>query len=120
MSDSLFKYLQLFYSSVRFPIQVINKDGKIVYINELFTVQWGYSLSELSEYSVFKDRELGKMGVQKIIKEVIEQKNYSSIANYSDSLLINRDAAVPLLRTSIFPLSFESEDYAVLLHEDQT
>jgi signal transduction histidine kinase len=120
MSDSLLKYLQLFYSSLRYPIQVLNKDGKIIYVNELFTIQWGYSLSELREYSAFKDRELGKNGVQKIIKEVFEQKKYSSIANYSDSLLINRDAAVPLLRTSIFPLSFEGEDYAVLLHEDQT
>jgi signal transduction histidine kinase len=99
---------------------VLNKDGKIIYVNELFTIQWGYSLSELREYSAFRDRELGKNGVQKIIKEVFEQKKYSSIASYSDSLLISRDAAVPLLRTSIFPLSFEGEDYAVLLHEDQT
>jgi signal transduction histidine kinase len=120
MSDSLIKYLQLFYSSMRFPIQVLNKDGKIIFINELFISQWGYSLSELREYSAFRDRELEKKGVQKIIKEVIEQKKYSSINNYSDSLLINRDAAIPLLRTNIFPLSFEDEDYVVLLHEDQT
>ncbi len=120
MSDSLIKYLQLFYSSMRFPIQVLNKDGKIIFVNELFISQWGYSLSELREYSAFRDRELEKKGVQKIIKEVFEQKKYSSIDNYSDSLLINRDAAVPLLRTNIFPLSFEGEDYVVLLHEDQT
>jgi signal transduction histidine kinase len=105
---------------MRFPIQVLNKDGKIIFINELFISQWGYSLSELREYSAFRDRELEKKGVQKIIKEVIEQKKYSSINNYSDSLLINRDAAIPLLRTNIFPLSFEDEDYVVLLHEDQT
>ena len=120
MPDSLIKYLQLFYSSLRFPIQVLNKDGKIIFVNELFISQWGYSLSELREYSAFRDRELEKKGVQKIIKEVIEQKKYSSIDNYSDSLLINRDAAIPLLRTNIFPLSFEDEDYVVLLHEDQT
>jgi len=120
MSDSLIKYLQLFYSSMRFPIQVLNKDGKIIFVNELFISQWGYSLSELREYSAFRDKELEKNGVQKIIKEVIEQKKYSSIDNYSDSLLINRDAVIPLLRTNIFPLSFEDEDYVVLLHEDQT
>ena len=90
-----------------FPIQVLNKDGKIIYVNELFTVQWGYSLSELREYSALRDRELEKKGVQKIIKEVFEQKKYSSIDNYTDSLLISRDAAVPLLQTGIFPLSFE-------------
>ena len=105
---------------MRFPIQVLNKDGKIIFVNELFISQWGYSLSELREYSAFRDRELEKKGVQKIIKEVIEQKKYSSIDNYSDSLLINRDAAIPLLRTNIFPLSFEDEDYVVLLNEDQT
>jgi len=65
MSDSLLKYLQLFYSSMDFPIQVLNKDGKIIYVNEMFTNQWGYSLTELSEYSVFRDRELEKNGVQK-------------------------------------------------------
>jgi signal transduction histidine kinase/CheY-like chemotaxis protein len=120
MSDSLLKYLQLFYSSMRFPIQVLNKDGKIIYVNELFTVQWGYSLLELREYSVYKDRELEKTGVQKIIKEVFKQRKNSSVANYTDSLLINRNAAIPLLQTSIFPLSFEGEDYAVLIHEDRT
>ena len=120
MSDSLLKYLQLFYSPIGFPIQVLNKDGKIIYVNELFTVQWGYSLSELKEYSAFRDRELEKKGVQKIIKKVFEQKKYLSIDNYTDSLLISSDAAVPLLQTGIFPLSFEGEDYVVLLHEDQT
>jgi len=120
MSDSLLKYLQIFYSSMDFPIQVLNKDGEIIYVNEMFTNQWGYSLTELSEYSVFRDRELEKNGVQKIIKEIFEQKKYSSIENYSDSFLISRDAAVPHLRTSIFPLSFEGEDYVVLLHQDQT
>jgi PAS domain S-box-containing protein len=120
MSDSLIIYLQLFYSSLRFPIQVLDKDGRIVFVNELFTNQWGYSLSELREYSAFRDRELEKRGLQKTIRKVLEQKKYSSITSYSDSLLINRDSAVPLLRTNIFPLSFEGEDYVVLLHEDQT
>lgn len=120
MSDSLIKYLELFYSSLRFPLQVLNKDGKIIYVNELFTIQWGYSLSELREYSVFSDRELEKSGAQKIIQNVFENKKYSSFTNYSDSLLTNRDTTVPLFRTSFFPLSFEGEDYVILLHEDQT
>ncbi|MBT8386417.1 MAG: PAS domain-containing protein, partial [Ignavibacteria bacterium] len=68
MSDSLIKYLKLFYSSMSFPIQVLNKDGKIIFINDLFISQWGYSLSELREYSAIKDRELEKKGAQKIIK----------------------------------------------------
>ena len=81
MSDSLLKYLQLFYSSIRFPIQVLNKDGKIVYVNELFTVQWGYSLSELKEYSALKDSELEKKGIQKI--KVWRQKGSSLFSSQS-------------------------------------
>ena len=33
---------------------------------------------------------------------------------------MNRDFAVPVLRTNIFPISFDSESFVVLLHEDQT
>ena len=43
------------YDSISFPIQVVNKEGYIVYVNELFTIQWGYSLSEIKEYNIFQD-----------------------------------------------------------------
>ena len=120
MTESLLKYFRLLYDSIRFPIQVINKDGYIIYVNELFTIQWGYTLSEIKEYNLFEDNELTRIGVQQLIKDALEKQKYSTFNNYSDSLLTERDAAVPLLRTSIFPVSFEDVTYAVLLHEDQT
>ncbi|MCG6915639.1 response regulator [bacterium BMS3Abin03] len=120
MSESLQKYFRLLYDSLRFPIQVVNKEGKIVYVNELFTIQWGYTLSEIKEYNVFNDNALKRIGAQQIIKDAITQQKYATFDNYVDSLLINSDNATPLLRTSIFPILNNDEVLAVLLHEDQT
>jgi len=120
MSDTLLKYFRLLYDSIRFPIQVVNREGYIVYVNELFAIQWGFTLSEIKEYNLFRDRELAKKGIQELIKEAFDKGKYSSFNNYVDSLLLNRDFAVPLLRTNIFPISLEDENYVVLLHEDQT
>ena len=89
MSESLQKYFRLLYDSLRFPIQVVNKEGKIVYVNELFTIQWGYTLSEIKEYNVFNDNALKRIGAQQIIKDAITQQKYATFDNYVDSLLIN-------------------------------
>jgi len=120
MHNSIMKYFKLLYDSVRFPIQIINSEGYVIYVNELFTVQWGYNLSEIKEYNIFEDNELTRKGVQQLIKDSLTNDKYSTFDNYVDSLLLNRELAVPLLRTSIFPVNFEDEHYAVLLHEDQT
>jgi len=120
MPDTLDKYFKLLYDSLRFPVQIIDEKGYIVYINNEFTVQWGYSMTELREYVIFKDPELRRNGIIQIITDTLENKNYASINNYTDSLLANRESAVPLLRTSVFPLSYQSKNYAVLLHEDHT
>ena len=120
MSESLLKYFRLLYDSIRFPIQVVNKEGYIVYVNELFTIQWGYSLLEIKEYNIFQDNELVRKGAVQLVKEAFENQKYSTLDNYVDSLLINREFAAPLLRTSIFPITFNDESYVVLLHEDQT
>jgi len=120
MQNSILTYFKLFYDAVRFPIQVINKEGNVIYVNELFITQWGYNLSEIKEYNIFEDSELTRKGVQQLIKDALTDDKYSSFDNYVDSLLLNRELAVPLLRTSIFPIIFEDEHYAVLLHEDQT
>jgi signal transduction histidine kinase len=89
-------------------------------VNELFTIQWGHNLSELKEYNIFEDDEVTRKGVQQLIKEALNDGKDSIVDNYVDSLLLNREVAVPLLRTSVFPVKFENEHYAVLLHEDQT
>jgi len=120
MSETLLTYFRLMYDSIRFPVQVVNKEGYIIYVNESFTIQWDYSLSEIKEYNIFQDNEIAGNGVAQIIKEVFEKQKHSTFNNYVDSLLINRDLAVPLLRTSIFPINFNDESYVVLLHEDLT
>jgi signal transduction histidine kinase len=120
MSDRLIQYFSLLYDSLRFPVQVIDESGCVVYVNNEFSVQWGYSLAELKEYVFFKDPELRRNGIIQIVKNTLENKTYSSVDNYSDTLLINRHTAIPLLRTSIIPVAFENKNYVVLLHEDQT
>jgi signal transduction histidine kinase len=90
-------------------------DGNIVYVNELFTIQWGHSLSELKQYNVFEDNELTRKGVQQSIKEALNENRESIVDNYVDTLLLSREVAVPLLRTSIFPVGFENERFAVQL-----
>ena len=76
MTESLLKYFRLLYDSIRFPIQVINKDGYIIYVNELFTIQWGYTLSEIKEYNLFEDNELTRIGVQQLIKDALEKQKF--------------------------------------------
>ena len=120
MTDSILKYFQVLYDQIRFPIQVVNSDGNVVYVNEEFTLQWGYTLTELREYNVFTDSELGRNGVQDLIRETLDERKYSTVENYSDALLANRDVAVPLLRSSVFPVELDDELFAVLLHEDKT
>ncbi len=120
MNETIIKYLKSFYDFIKYPIQVVNKEGHIVYVNEMFSIQWGYSIDELKEYSVFKDAELKRNGVQQAIKEAFENGKYTSYDNYVDSLLLSRDEAVPLLRTSIFPLKIEDETFVVLIHDDET
>jgi PAS domain S-box-containing protein len=120
MAESRLKYFSLLYDSIRFPIQVVNKEGYVLYVNESFTIQWGYSLSEIKEYNILQDNELAGNGALQLIKEAFEKQKHSSFNNYVDSLLTGRESAVPLLRTSIFPITFNSESYVVLVHEDQT
>ncbi len=120
MTESLLKYLRLLYDQIHFPIQIINEEGKIVYVNQAFTFQWGYNISELNEYSIFNDSELKKNHLQEIVREVFASKGYKFINNYTDSLLHNKESAPPVFRTKIFYTSLEKNKYLVFFHEDQT
>lgn len=120
MSDVTYKYFSTFYDSVRFPVQIINESGNIVYINPAFSELWGYNINELKEYSVFKDIELRKNGIRKIIQKVLTEKSSSSVANYADSLLRAKEITIPIFSTDLFYLSFENENYILLIHVDQT
>ncbi len=120
MSDNILKYFKLFYDNFRLPIQVIDDKGFIFYTNEMFTIQWGYNITELGEYNIYRDVELKRNGVLETIKEVMEKDIYTNITNYSDSLLLNREAALPYYRTSIFTVTLEAKKFLLMIHEDQT
>jgi PAS domain-containing protein len=106
MSDTL-SMLDKHYSLLHFPVQIISSDGKIVYINPAFSLIWGYSIPELSEYNVFEDSELRKSGSTSVLKEVFSSGKSSSIAGYTDSLLKSKDMTIPLLRTKVSKLSID-------------
>ncbi len=120
MIDPIFKYFSLLFDPIHFPIEVITEDGKVVYVNQAFTFQWGYNVNELKEYSVYNDVELRKSGALNQIKSVFENKNFIFTNNFSDSLLKNKEITIPLFRTKIFHIADGKQNYVVLLHEDQT
>lgn len=120
MLENELKYFRQLYEQLRFPIEVVNENGVIVYINEAFFLQWGYSLEELKEYSILEDPEIKRNGFDLVIRRSINENKFGSIENFSDSLLKNREEAVPILRTGIFGSHLLGEKVAVLFHEDQT
>ncbi len=120
MSENILKYFKLFYDNFRLPIQVVDEKGFVFYTNEMFTIQWGYNITELKEYNIYKDVELKRNGVLESIKEVMLNDLYKTITNYSDSLLLNREAALPYYRTSMFTANLEENKFLVMIHEDQT
>lgn len=120
MNSSPEKYFEILYDSVYFPIKVIDENGKVVFVNQAFNLQWEYSLQELKEYSVFHDPELKRIGAITKINETFNSKNYSFIENYSDALLKSKDITVPVFRTKIFHVDLDGKKYIVFIHEDQT
>lgn len=120
MLENEIKYFQQLYDQLRFPIEIINEHGKIIYINEAFSLQWGYSIEELTEYCIFDDPEIKQNGFDLIIKKSLYENKFGSSDNFSDTLLKNKEEAVPLLRTGIFGSQLAGEKFAVLFHEDQT
>lgn len=120
VTTDFLKYVSLMYDKVRFPVQVVEQSGKIIYLNEAFTILWGYHLTELSEYSLFNDNVLKENKVIDKVLEVLNGKSYTTVDYFEDSLLRSRDYAVPILRTNIFLIKDEDEPYIVMYHEDQT
>lgn len=120
MQDYILQNFHLLYGSLPFAIQIISKDGSVVYVNPAFTYLWGFNLEELKEYNLFDDPELKKINLSVKIGDVFKFKSEIYIDEFSDSLLKRRDITTPILKTRIFPLTIEEFDFAVLLHEDQT
>ena len=120
MPINILKYFNLLYDPIHLPIEIINKEGKIAYVNPAFIYQWDYNFSELKEYSVFNDSEIKNNKIIDSINYVFETKTSVSIDNYTDSLLKSKQITKPIFRTKIFHISLNSKDYAVLIHEDET
>jgi PAS domain S-box-containing protein len=120
MSESFSKFLNELYDSVEHPIQVIDEEGKIIYVNHSYINQWDYNLTELKDYSVFNDLLLKKNGIQSTIRKVFREKGKAIVSNYVDTLLRSKDITAPLFQTTIFHINADSENYLVLVHEDQT
>ena len=120
MPESLVKYFRLLYDQIHFPIQVINEEGRIIYVNHAFTFQWGFNISELNEYNIFKDNELENCGALDLLKKTFKEKTSHFSNNYSDSLLKNKEITTPFFRSKIFHVSLDSKNYVIIFHEDQT
>lgn len=119
MMRSLNQFEKL-YSIIHFPVQLVDSSGVVAYINPAFSLVWGYTLTELSEYNIFNDAELIKSGNAEILKTVLADGKPAAITEYSDSLLKSRNIAIPLLLTKVSPLTIGKSDFLLLIHEDQT
>ncbi len=120
MTKSHLKYFQLLYDQIPFPVQIINEEGKISYVNDAFSTLWGYTLSELGEYKIFNDSELKKSGAHAAILNTFENGTRNVFNNYADILLKSKEITLPVFKTKIFPISFENKNYVVLFHEDKS
>ena len=120
MPNNSLKYLKLLYDPIHIPIEIINEEGKIVYVNPAFIYQWDYNFAELKEYSVFNDPEIKNSKVLENINYVFKNKTNISVDNYSDSLLRSKQITKPIFRTKIFYITIYSKEFVVLMHEDQS
>ncbi len=120
MLNELIKYLEMLYNNLRNPVCITDDEGKIVYINEAYSLVWGYNVNELAAYSAFTDPVLRENGVYQLMMEILEGKEYGTIHSYSDALLKSKDSTTPILRTSIFLLNHFGHKYLCFFHDDVT
>lgn len=114
------KYFSSLYSDFVFPIQIFDKAGKLLFVNNAFTETWGYTASELKEYNIFTDSFLSNTSNLNIIKKAFKEKTKAEVDNYSDMLIKSRKSILPIFKTIIVPITFEKENYFVFVHEDRT
>ncbi len=120
MDDKTLKYFNRCYKFLPFPVQVIDEKGFIIYVNKEFSTLWGYSHSELKEYSCFDDNELIRRGITEKLKSIFRGDESLTIKNYIDSLLFSGERSIPFLKTTMFPVKLDEQRFVVLFHEDQT
>ncbi|MFI5236438.1 MAG: hybrid sensor histidine kinase/response regulator [Ignavibacteriales bacterium] len=120
MEDTVYKYFELCYDLLPFPIEAFDKKGFVFYVNSAFSKKWGYTINELNGYSYSTDNELVKRNIAQKISEVFNSQKTLHLKNYIDSRLLGGERAAPFLKTTIFPATVEGKDFVVLFHEDQT
>lgn len=120
MNETLIKYLNLLYGQINVAVEVVNKNGKVIYVNPEFTVMWDYNLEELKEYNIFLDGELKNTKALETLNQVFKEKKPGLIINYSDSLLKSKQITKPILKSRILPIDIDDEEYLVLYHQDET
>jgi signal transduction histidine kinase len=120
MKQEAIKYFSTFYNEFDLPIQVFSRNGKLIFVNKAFTDSWGYELSELKEYNIFNDASLKNAGILPIIKKAFDENAAAELENYTDSLMKSKKITAPVFKTKIFPITFEKENYLILIHEDHT
>jgi len=120
MKQEATKYFLAFYNEFALPIQVFNRNGKLIFVNKAFTDSWGYELSELKEYNIFNDASLKNAGILPIIKKAFDENAAAELENYTDSLMKSKKITAPVFKTKIFPMTFDKENYFTLVHEDHT
>lgn len=120
MKQEAIKYFSTFYNELALPIQVFSRNGNLIFVNKAFTVSWGYELSELKEYNIFNDASLKNAGIFPIIKKAFDENTAAELENYTDSLMKSKKITAPVFKTKIFPITFEKENYLILIHEDHT
>ena len=120
MNRSVSTYCSLFYEFLPFPVQVINDKGYVEYVNNEFSVLWGYTLAELKDYTCYDDNELIRRGITEKIKNVFQSKKSITLKNFIDTLLFNGERSIPFLRSTLFPFTLDDKSFVVLFHEDQT
>ncbi len=120
MKNDVTKYFSSFYNDFTSPIQVFNRDGKLVFVNKAFTDSWGYSLSELEDYNIFNDLSLKRTEFFELIRKAFNENIAADFNNYTDSLITSKKISASIYSSRLFPLMFEEENYFVLIHEDRT
>lgn len=114
------KYFLSFYNALSSPIQVFDKDGKLVFVNKAFTDSWGYSLLELEQYNIFDDAAHKKSNIITKIKKAFDEKTDIEISDYTDSLISSKKVSAAVFKSKLFPLTIDNENYFVFLHENIT
>jgi signal transduction histidine kinase/ActR/RegA family two-component response regulator len=120
MDSGIYKYFSLCYDLLPFPVEVFDKNGFVFYVNNAFSDRWGYSLSELNGYSYLTDTELLKRNITSKISDVFKNKKTLYLKNYIDSRLLGGERAAPFLKTTVFPIEKDDQEFVGLFHEDQT